>query len=607
MFEGSLAAGDLSTMTSEQRLSFGDFQFDPATGDLHGSSGLVQLTPKALELLGYLTSRAGRLVTKRELLDALWPDVFVTDGVLKVCVREIRRALGDDAHTPKFIETAHRRGYRFIAPIQERRALGGGPETSGRHGADTVPAPAIRHDPTTSSLDGGRVHYARSGDVNIAYQVLGSGPIDLVFVMGWVSHLECFWREPSFARFLRRLASFSRLILFDKRGTGLSDPVTHVPTLEQRMDDVRAVMDAVGSKRCVLLGVSEGGPLCSLFAATYPRRTEALVMVGTYARRTRTLDYPWAPTEEERENFCREILEGWGGPVGIDTRAPTMAHDPAFRDWWASYLRMGASPAAAVALTRMNARIDIRHVLPTVRVPTLVLHRTGDRCLRIEEGRYVARAIPDARFVELPGDDHLPFVGDADRLLDEIERFVRQPPRRSEGNRMLATILCVAARSRRSREDTSSMSDMLHALVWRLSARFGASSVERTDDRVIAVFDGPARAIRCGRAISAEAREQHLPLTIGVHAGECDTAAGVAHGVAAGISSRIAAIAQTGEVLVSRTVVDLVAGSGLQFSDRGSYRLAEGLDKWHVFDAADDEMGGGAELAAVGDYHVLQQ
>jgi pimeloyl-ACP methyl ester carboxylesterase/DNA-binding winged helix-turn-helix (wHTH) protein len=577
------------------RITFGDFQFDPATGDLHGSSGLVQLTPKALELLGYLTANAGRLVTKRELLDALWPDVFVTDGVLKVCVREIRRALGDDARTPRFIETAHRRGYRFIAPIRQvSAATSGAPEVLGGHEGT-----ALR------TSDGGRVQYARSGDVNVAYQVLGSGPIDLVFVMGWVSHLEYFWREPSFARFLRRLASFSRLILFDKRGTGLSDPVTHVPTLEQRMDDVRAVMDAAGSKRCVLLGVSEGGPLCSLFAATYPSRTEALVMIGTYARRTRTVDYPWAPTDEEREEFCREILSGWGGPVGIDTRAPTMAHDAAFRDWWASYLRMGASPAAAVALTRMNARIDIRHVLPTVRVPTLVLHRSGDRCLHIDEGRYVASSIPDARFVELPGEDHLPFVGDADRLLDEVERFVRQPPRRSQGSRMLATILCVAARSRRSRR-AAGMGDALYALVWRLSARFGGNAVERTHDRAMVVFDGPARAIRCGRAIGAAASEQGFTLTMGVHAGECDIAAGVAHGVAAGISCRIATIAEAGQVLVSRTVVDLVAGSGLQFSDRGAYRLADGLGKWHVFDAADDDRGCGEELVAAGDYHVVQ-
>ena len=431
-------------MTSEHRLAFGHFQFDPATGDLHGASGLIPMQPKALALLGYFASHAGRLVSKRELLDALWPDVFVADAVLKACVCEIQRALGDDAHTPRFVETAHRRGYRFIAPVREIRVAGAVPAVE----LDTPTPPAASEVSTIPHpCDLGRVQYARSGDVNIAYQVLGSGPIDLVFVMGWVSHLEYYWQEPSFARFLQRLARFSRLILFDKRGTGLSDPVTRMPTLEQRMDDVRAVMDTVGSERAVLLGVSEGGPLCSLYAATYPNRTEALVMCGAYAHRTRTSDYPWAPTDDEREAFCREILAHWGGPVGIEVRAPSMAGDPAFREWWATYLRMGASPAAAVALTRMNAQIDIRHVLPTVRVPTLVLHRHGDRCLRVEEGRYVAQCIPDARFVELPGDDHLPFVGDADGLLDEIERFVRQSRRRPGGSRCLQRF-CARRRAR---------------------------------------------------------------------------------------------------------------------------------------------------------------
>src|SRR5262249_36380578 len=357
-------------MASELSLTFGRFRLDPASGQLFGDSRPIPLAPKALSLLEYLAERPGRLVKKSELLNAVWPGVFVADGALKVCIREIRRALGDDAQAPRFIETAHRRGYRFIADVV-------------RSSPTPVAVPAAVPAPPAPSLPvvPGPVQYARSGDVNIAYQLCGSGPVDLVFVMGWVSHLEYFWKEPSFARFLGRLASFSRLILFDKRGTGLSDPVTLLPTLEQRMDDVRAVLDAAGSRRAVLLGVSEGGPMCSLFAATYPTQTEALVMIGTYARRLRAADYPWAPTREQRERFLREIIETWGGPVGITERAPSAAHDPAFRDWWASFLRMGASPAAAVALTRMNADIDVRHILPTIRVPTLVLHRTGDRCL----------------------------------------------------------------------------------------------------------------------------------------------------------------------------------------------------------------------------------
>ena len=265
------------------RLAFEDFELDPGAGRLLGRAGPVALTPKSFSLLEYLAARSGRLITKQELLDAIWPGVYVADGALKVCVREVRRALDDDAKAPRFVETAHRRGYRFIAAVRRLPLDSCGAESRRPVENRSSPPSATRH----------------SGNVNIAYQVIGNGPIDLVFVMGWVSHLEYYWREPSFARFLRRLAGFSRLILFDKRGTGLSDPVTEMPTLEQRMDDVRAVLDAVGSRRAALLGVSEGGPMCALFAATYPNRTEALVMVGTYARRTRAA----------------------GLPVGADTRA----------------------------------------------------------------------------------------------------------------------------------------------------------------------------------------------------------------------------------------------------------------------------------------------
>ena len=270
--------------------------------------------------------------------------------------------------------------------------------------------------------------------------------------MGWVSHLEYFWNEPHFARFLNRLASMARLILFDKRGTGLSDavPVTELPTLEQRLDDVRAVMEAVGSERAVLLGVSEGGPMCSLFAATYPERTEALIMIGSYARRLRDADYPWGPTREERDAFCQRIVDEWGGPVGLEERAPSKIGDPAFREWWASYLRMGASPGAAVALTRMNAEIDIRGVLPSIQVPTLVLHRAGDRCLRIEEGQYLASHIRGATFVKLEGDDHLPFVGDQDAILNEIQSFIARTHARTPVGLVLASIVTIRSEARGS-------------------------------------------------------------------------------------------------------------------------------------------------------------
>jgi pimeloyl-ACP methyl ester carboxylesterase/DNA-binding winged helix-turn-helix (wHTH) protein len=542
-------------------VTFDRFELDDVSGHLYRDSVPVPLTPKAIQLLAYLAASPGRLVPKRELLEAIWPDVFVGDGALKVCVREIRRALGDDARAPKFIETAHRRGYRFVAPVSEPPVVTVSPVETASRG------------PSASSI-----HYARSGDVNIAYQVLGSGPIDLVFVMGWVSHLEYYWKEPSFARFLERLATYSRLILFDKRGTGLSDRVTHLPTLEERMDDVRAVLDAVGSRRTALLGVSEGGPMCSLFAATYPDMTEALVMIGTYARRLRAPDYPWAPTVEQREAFCDEILERWGGPVGIKDRAPSRSDDPAFREWWAAYLRMGASPAAAVALTRMNADIDVRHILPTIRVPTLVLHRSGDRCLRVQEGKYVAGLIPGARFVELPGDDHLPFVGEQDQLLDEIERFLGEARTQSVSDRVLATILCAEL----SDAQAAVRSHELQSLVSAEASHFGGAGVRSVERRVFAMFDGPARAIRCGCAIASHAVQTGLQVRVGLHTGECDMLAGAPHGVVVDIAARVADLAKPAEVLVSRTVVDLVAGSRLRFADRGTHRLTGAATGWRV-------------------------
>jgi pimeloyl-ACP methyl ester carboxylesterase len=352
------------------------------------------------------------------------------------------------------------------------------------------------------------------------------------------------------------------LILFDKRGTGLSDPVPvhELPTLEQRMDDVRAVMDAVGSERAILLGVSEGGPMCSLFAATYPERTEALIMIGSYARRLRDIDYPWGPTRSERDAFCRRLLTEWGGPVGIDERAPSLAHDPAFRQWWASYLRMGASPGAAVALTEMNAEVDIRDVLPSIRVPTLVLHRTGDRCLFVEEGRYLASRIAGAEFVELSGDDHLPFVGDQEQILSEIATFLARKRIRRPTERTLATVLTVTV-------PDPSAATLKQIYEREVSWYRGSPLASR--DALTASFDGPARAVQCAAAIAAASGIQQL--RAGIHVGEIDPM--TENDPVVRISRQLAEAAHPGDVLVSRTVVDLVPGSGLQFEGRGSIRL----------------------------------
>jgi pimeloyl-ACP methyl ester carboxylesterase/DNA-binding winged helix-turn-helix (wHTH) protein len=558
-------------------LTFGAFAVNLASAQLTRDGHVVPLTPKAYGVLRYLLEHAGRLVTKQELLDAGWSEVFVGDAVLKVCIREIRRALEDEAQKPQYIETAHRRGYRFIASV-------GSPAEA----PPAAPAPAATV-PPGPPVESPRTQYARSGDVNIAYQVVGDGPVDLVFVMGWVSHLECFWTEPSFARFLRRLSEFARLILFDKRGTGLSDRVGALPTLEQRMDDVRAVMAAAGSRQAVLMGVSEGGPLCSLFATTYPERTRALIMIGTYAKRTWAPDYPWAPDAEARERFFDEIRTNWGGPVGIETRAPSRAADPAFREWWSNYLRQGASPGAALTLTQMNAQIDVRNVLPHVGVPTLVLHRSGDRTLLVEEGRYVASLVPGAEFVELPGEDHLPFVGDQDAILDRIGRFLESTEHVLRSNRVLATVLC--ARIQADWDDDQAR-QMFEAHVQREVGWFRGRALAFCRGEFLAAFDGPARAIACARGLAAACPRLGCAGSFGLHTGECDLALDERiGGVAVERARSVCSHAAAGEVLVSRTVTDLVAGSGLTFVDRGERLLTDHGESWRLFAAT------GAELA----------
>jgi pimeloyl-ACP methyl ester carboxylesterase len=436
--------------------------------------------------------------------------------------------------------------------------------------------------------------YTKSGGVNIAYQVVGSGPLDLVYVMGWVSNLDYFWEEPSYARFLHRLASFSRLILFDKRGTGLSDRVhdSELPTLEQRMDDVRAVMDAAGSQRAALFGVSEGGPMCALFAATFPARTSALVMYGSYAKRVWAADYPWAPTPQTRQEFFDAIQQGWGGVVDLATLAPTMKDDGRFREWWAAYLRRSASPGAALALARMNTEIDIRHILPAIRVPTLIIHRVGDLDINVGGSRYMGQQIPVAKYVELPGDDHLPWVGDQNAILDEAEEFLTGVRRGPETDRVLATVLfvdIVGSTERAAAMGDRPWRDLLddyYGAIRRELARFRGREIETAGDGVLATFDGPARAVRCAVEIGRAVRSLGLEIRSGLHTGEVEMMGDNVGGIAVHIGARVAAQAGAGEVLVSSTVKDLVAGSGIQFEDRGAHLLKGVPGEWRLFGVA---------------------
>jgi pimeloyl-ACP methyl ester carboxylesterase/class 3 adenylate cyclase len=434
-----------------------------------------------------------------------------------------------------------------------------------------------------------QTRYARSGDVNIAYQVVGEGPRDLVLVPGWLSNIEVFWEDPRVTRFLERLASFSRLILFDKRGTGLSDRVADMPYIETRMDDVRAVLDAVGSTRAALCGYSEGGPMCALFAATYPERTSALIMLGSYARLRPDADYPWGRPPEANEVWIEECRRDWGGPVGMAIRVPTLAADESARQWWARFLRMSASPAGAVALIRMNYQIDIRHVLPVIRVPTLILHSAGDRTIDVGAGRFLAERIAGAKYVELPGIDHVPWGDDSDAILGEIEEFLTGVRHGAEPDRVLATVLftdIVGATEKAASLGDRRWRDLLDAyytVVRQALVRFRGREIDTAGDGFLATFDGPARGVRAACAVGADAKRLGLEVRAGLHTGECEVMGAKLGGIAVHIGARIAALGQASEVLVSSTVRDLVAGSGLRFGDRGRHVLKGVPGEWNIF------------------------
>ncbi len=432
--------------------------------------------------------------------------------------------------------------------------------------------------------------YARSADgVNIAYQVHGEGELDLIFVPGFVSHVELIWEEPAIARFLRRLASFSRLIIYDKRGQGLSDRPGRPPTLEESMDDLGAVMEAVGTERAAIFGISEGGPMSVLFAATHPDRVSSLALYGTYARMLEAPDFPQGMREESFEKWVGQVRERWGGPVGIRVWAPTEADNPEFKRWWGRLLRQGTSPAGAIDLMELYREIDVRRVLPAVRVPTLILHRREDHLIPARQGRYLADHIPGARYVELPGTDHLPTLGDQGSVLEEVEEFLVGSRGAHDGERALATILftdIVGSTETAARLGDLRWRDRLErhdATVRRELAVHRGNEVKTMGDGFLATFDGPARAIRCATAIQAGLRDSEVEIRSGIHSGEVELIGADVGGMAVNIGARVGALAGPGEVLVSSTVRELVVGSGIEFEERGVHRLKGAPDEWRLF------------------------
>jgi class 3 adenylate cyclase len=434
-----------------------------------------------------------------------------------------------------------------------------------------------------------RTRYAKSGDVHIAYQVIGDGPLDLVVIPGFISNVEMPWEWPEIGRFFERLGSFARLITFDKRGTGLSDRGVGVPTIEERMDDVRAVMDAAGSERAALFGISEGGPMSIVFAATYPDRTHSLVLLGSFARFSKADDYSCGIPKQQLDRMFANIEQNWGTGNDLAIFAPSAGGDERAREQWGRVQRLGAGPREAAAIIRMNETIDVRSVLDTLHVPTLVIHRTGDKIIDIENGRLMAERISEARLLELPGDDHLPFFGDSRPILDAVEEFVtgsRSAP--DEVDRVLATVLftdIVDSTARAVELGDRRWRELLrdhHARVRDELGRYRGREVDTAGDGFFATFDGPARAIRCARAIRDSVGSLDIRLRAGLHTGECELHEGGVAGIAVHIGSRVAGLADAGEILVSSTVRDLVAGSGIEFQERGPHQLKGIPGEWQL-------------------------
>jgi class 3 adenylate cyclase/alpha-beta hydrolase superfamily lysophospholipase len=427
-------------------------------------------------------------------------------------------------------------------------------------------------------------------DVSIAYKVLGDGPFDLVVVPGFVSHVELIWEVPPAVHMIQRLASFARLIMFDKRGSGMSDPVMGAPTLEERIDDVRAVMDGAGSEQAVLVGISEGVPMSILFAATHPERVRALVLYGGMARTTWAEDYPWATPADALIESSREMAPYINDGAMVEIMAPSIADFPEARRMWARLQRYGATPAMLEKLFMMFLEVDVRAILPEVHVPTLVLHRRGDRAVNRRGAEWMAAQIPGARYLELPGIDHAVYVGDIDGTVDEIEEFLTGVRRGGEVDRILATVMftdIVSSTTRAAELGDRAWRELLEAhdsVVKRELARHRGREVKSLGDGVMATFDGPARAIRCGVALTDAVRPLGLDVRVGLHTGEVevfdDDDVG---GIGVHIAARVGALAGSSEVLVSSTVKDLVAGSGIGFTERGEHELKGIPDTWRLF------------------------
>ena len=522
------------------------FLVDPVLFELRREGQRVPLEPQAFDVLTYLVEHHDRVVSKEELMDAVWGGRFVTESAVTSRIKQVRRALGDTGSDQRVLRTVHGRGYHLVAQVRRLPA--------GEASPPPVPAPRAPVPTTTDPAGLAPVQYTVSDGLAIAHQVTGGGDIDIVLVAGFISHLEQDWGDPRHAHFLHRLGTMGRLIRFDKRGTGMSDRPPDVPDLETRIHDVLAVMDAVGSERAYLLGYSEGGPMVTLFAATYPERVAGLVLYGASVKRTRAPDYPWARSAEERRAYTEELATTWDWEGDLAIRCPSADED--MKKWWARRCRAAATPSTVRALMHMNDLVDVREALPAVRVPTLVVHRTDDLVIRVEEGRYLAQHIPGARFVELDGEDH--FVsGDPDQILDPIEDFLTARPALVDSAMALAAIVVPTG------DDRSALVQVL--------VEAGARDRLTVDGRPVLLLGGPATAVRT----LVPALAEHPGTGAAVHVAEVDRDAAVVGGDAIDAALELADATPPGQVRVTPVTRDLLRSTGisLQESEHGAFEV----------------------------------
>ena len=553
----------LSSSRDSMIFRFDHFKVDSTTFEVWRDETRLEAQPQVMELLIMLIQNRDRVVSREEIFDLIWKNRVVSDTTLSSRIKSLRKLLGDDGVQQKFIRTIHGRGFRFHTEVVETPGNQSGP-------AADLPPPTAFKLPET--------HYARSGNVHIAYQQFGSGPFNLVIVPGFVSHIDNYWAEPGFADWLNGIGRLARVVIFDKRGTGLSDSVAELPGFDVRMDDVRAVMDAVKLESAFLMGVSEGGSLASLFAAMHPGRCDGLIMYGAFAKFT-----SWFATREELLGLFEYIESSWGSGQSVPAFAPSMAGDPDFTEWWGKFERLGATPGAAIALMEMNSQIDITDILPSIHAPTLVIHRAEDVLIDVEAGRLLGSEIPGAQYIELPGADHLPWVGNTDLITDAIDKFLHGIDNTAERKTVLATVLCIDAKFKQVDGNQEELQADTFSAIDHYRDLFGGSDLNCVQPTRVYSFDGPARAIYCSLEMLKKFERYDFECHIGIHIGEIAIGADNNENLTIRTAKELCKLAGKNQVLVSRTITDLVAGSGIEFADYGTVHL-EALERnWELF------------------------